>query len=381
MRRSPLVFAFAILFFSAVSFAGLWQDGMKKLEGVVTELLPIAISDQDFRSKKNEKKILRSLDELVSLSHKISGKKIKKNLPDQDPSLQFVSTLLLENVKRAKREFTRKNYRYSQHLVKNVTQYCIACHTRSTSGPRFDFKKLDQKVKKMGRFERAELFAASRQFDRALDAYEAVLSDRKFLKESRLDWEHAVYHSLAISVRVKNDPNRSLAIAERVIATPQAALFLKQDALKWKESIRTWKKELKRRPGTSAGLLAEARLLLSRGLKFQEYPMDRAANIYLLRTTAVAHRLMEKKGVTPSQMSEAFLIAGMAYEVLGQTTLWPLYEYYYEACIRRDPKGKSASLCFEKYQQSIHVGYSGSGGTSIPQGVQNHLNELQKLIE
>ena len=52
---------------------------------------------------------------------------------------------------------------------------------------------------------------------------------------------------------------------------------------------------------------------------------------------------------------------------------------YYEACIRNAPHTEVSGKCYKKYEANVNFGYTGSGGTSIPEDLQTLLKELKKL--
>jgi len=57
----------------------------------------------------------------------------------------------------------------------------------------------------------------------------------------------------------------------------------------------------------------------------------------------------------------------------------PWHEVYYETCVRQKPHTSLAKSCYAAYESSIHFGYSGSGGFTLPEDVQASLNELKAL--
>ena len=61
--------------------------------------------------------------------------------------------------------------------------------------------------------------------------------------------------------------------------------------------------------------------------------------------------------------SEAMLIAGNAYRLLGEPLVTLLPEMYFEACVRNSPHTSLARQCFERFEESVYFGYSGGGGT------------------
>ena len=224
----------------------------------------------------------------------------------------------------------------------------------------------------------SHFFAATRQYDRALDLYRKIVLDPRISDTSPIEWEAAVRHALAITVRAKKDPSLSMDIVDRVISAPSVPDYLRQDAIRWKASIQEWKDEGSRKSTTEQGLYAEATRLMDQAAKVQRYTYDRSADIVYLRASSVIHDLMN---LAPEgeYRQKAFLLAGVCYEVLGPLNLGELSEIYFEGCIRTEPHTPVAKTCFERFERATYMGYSGSGGTYIPDDVLTRLRELRTL--
>jgi len=71
---------------------------------------------------------------------------------------------------------------------------------------------------------------------------------------------------------------------------------------------------------------------------------------------------------------------GQAYDVLPDLGAWNILpDIYYEACIRERPRSALARQCFKNYERNIVIGFSGSGGTYIPNSERKKLRALKKL--
>jgi len=129
---------------------------------------------------------------------------------------------------------------------------------------------------------------------------------------------------------------------------------------------------------TEAEMYAEAQRLLTAATKLQKYPLDHSADILFLRISLISHAILGKypKG---AHASEAFFFAGQAYDLLDDHLVSPLPEMYYEACIRNAPHTDVSNQCYKKYEANVNFGYTGSGGTSIPEDLKTLLNELKGL--
>ncbi len=266
---------------------------------------------------------------------------------------------------------------YARNVLKAIPNFCIACHTRSTG---LDLSSIEQEVPKaLTPFERAQFFDATRQFDSALDEFFKILSNPP-PNGRQLEWERAARYGIATAVRVKRDPERALALVNRVLSSPAAPVFLREDALHWKTSLEEWTNEQTEKPTTADSMFSEGKKLVGQARNLQEYPADRSADILYLRASSALHDFMSRFPDDP-RVGEVLLMIGMCYESLEDRQVWSMHDLYYEACVRKVPHSTVAHACYVRYQQSVYFGFTGSGGTFLPPEVQRHLDELKKLAE
>ncbi len=357
---------------------------MQELRSVFSELLPDLFSDEQYNSPENFKRIETNVKKLADLAHAMPGASSSKQenatTPDEDPSVVLISGLFKEQVLRAYEDLRSGRRPYARKVLKTVTNFCIVCHTRSSS--EVDISAIEEDVPKSLRspLERAEFFDATRQFDRALAEFDKILGDPSAAKERPLEWERALHYGIATAIRVKRDPNRALALVNRVITSPTSPVFLKEEALRWQGSLLEWIAEGSPKPMTADGLFAEAKDLMERARKMQEYPADRGADILYLRASAALHDFLSHYPGNANS-GEALLLLGDCYETLRDMELWSLHDLYYEACVRQFPHTHIGLACYRRYEQSTFLGFTGSAGTSLPTDVQKHLNELRRLAE
>ena len=360
---------------ASVGTSSSWQAKMKALSQTMQELLP------ELTAKKPDiGKIKREAKNLSVLAHSIhqSTSKNQASLPDRDPSVDIFSSMFEKETKRALESIEGGHVEYSRQVLRGVTGYCIACHTRNAQGPRFLRGGLTKRAASMEPIERAELFAATRQFDAALDEYKKLISDGNYAKDHPMDWERGLREAVAISVRVKKDPALSMEFINRVKGLPNVPEFVSQYVSIWKISTREWRNEPAPVAITDEGLNLLAAKLLSDARALQKYPVDHSGDILYLRASAVAHDLLSRAPNGPLA-SRALLMEGMAYEVLNNPLVWPVHEMYYEACVRKSPHTEIAQECYDRFESSVFFGYSGSGGTFIPPDIESTLEELKGL--
>lgn len=353
-----------------------WNVRMQQLSGTLSKLLPYMTSDSRYEDPKNRRLIESELKKFSGYAHTLKMPADPSKV--SDPTIKLVGGLFEEDAERAYQEYKRGNFRYSRTLLRTLSSYCVACHTRTDSGAQFPPVNLVPNEKTLSRYERGELYAATRQFGQALEEFDRALSDADFARTRHLEWEKAVQNSLAITVRVLKDPDRAMKVVDRVIQSPNVPMFMKDDALIWKASIEKWKKEAFRKIETEEGAFSEARRLMAEAGSLQKYPADRSADVVYLRASSVLHEMLER-WPQGTKRNEALFLAGAAYEVMREAGLWSLHELYFEACIRGAPHSELARGCYARYEQAIYAGYSGSGGVSIPSDVRRKLKTLKEL--
>ncbi len=371
----PLLIA-SVLFLNTVQAAETkpWSEKMKGLYSALTELLLDVSSEERFKSKANEKRIEQNAKKLADLAHDIS----QTDAPDPDPSIPMISSLFDDDAKRAYNAFKTGHKTYSRTILRTVSGYCIACHTRNQSGPKFDELPTTPAFKKLSKLEKANFYSATRQFDRALGEYQSLVENGKFAQEKAFEWENSIRNALAISVRVRKNPDETLKVIDKALQVKNAPEFILENARAWKKSALEWKNEGARKPMTDEGYSAEAIRLITAARASQKFPADHHGDIYYLRATEVLH---DQLRLFPESRSygEAMLMLGMAYEAMGDLNMWSLHEMYFESCIRKVPHTEAAAGCYKHYEKAIYLGYTGSSGTNLPKEELQKLSELKAL--
>jgi hypothetical protein len=353
-----------------------WSRTMQDLNKTLSELMTDVSSDQRFAAPANQARIERNAKKLASLAHSLKGK--AAGSPDPDPTISMVGELFSEEADRAYKSFKWGHKPYARDLIRGMSSYCIACHTRNGSGPSFGNLPMNPAVANLKASERGEFFAATRQFDRALSELDSVIGSADAAKNRPIEWINSVRHSLAIAVRVKQDPELALKVVDRAIATRGVPFFFRKDAEAWRRSLLEWQKEPKRMALEEAGYHAEAVRLLMQAHELQKYPTDRSADVLYLRASAAVHDLLQK-APNGEHAPEGYLMAGLCYDVLRPYRLSELHEMYYESCIRKAPHTPLAEGCYDRLEQSVYEGFTGSGGTDIPADAQKRLDRLNDL--
>jgi hypothetical protein len=255
----------------------------------------------------------------------------------------------------------------------------MACHTHTQTSLQFrDASDLVMKAH-LTPLQRAEYFAATRQFDRALMYYDQVISQATVDEAAIRDMNRVVRSYLNVAVRVKQDPKTAFAFLTKVQGIPVVAEFYRRELAQWKKDLGAWMAERKPVAGRDGpALLAEGRRMVAQARRSQLYPADHSGDIGYLRATNALHEALEK-GVDSPARAEAFSLLGASYEALSEPLLWDLGSLYFEACIRERPHTAQSTDCFKRLSNTIYLGYSGSSGVNVPEDQLKRLASLREM--
>ncbi len=355
-----------------------WPQKMRALESAYQTLLIDVSSDERFNAPQNSKRIEKQTDEFARLARDLEPKGAP--LPDSDPTIPIIAGQFAREAEEAARSLKLGHRPYAREVLKSMVNYCMACHTRSGSGPSFASGPSIGLLDKLSALDRGNFYTVTRRFDQALNEYDKAISDAKSSEHRPFEWEKAVRGALAIAVRVKQDPDRALSIVERVLSMPSSTVYLKDYATQWKKSLQEWKREESVKAQTAQGHHAQAVKLIAAAKTQQEYPADRSADMLYLRASAAVHSSMS---MNPDDelMADNLYLAGLTYEVLNDLNLWDQHHFYYQACIVKRPHSERALQCYKHYEKSVYLGYTGSSGTHVPERVRARLKELEQAAK
>jgi hypothetical protein len=333
-----------------------WAGSMQGLKQSLQSLLPTLFDTQEFYRKESEGEILRQLSELSSQSKNVSH---NPSLPGRDPTVRFLATDLEADLELVRSAFAEGKKEFARFQLMKVTQYCVECHTRTQQGPELK-GSAGPFFNSMSSLNQVEYLIAFRDFDRAIEVSQQAL--RSATPQLKLLWQldRVAKLGLQVSIQYKNSYKDAQKIIETVQGNSALPLFLRSKAKAWSVSL----KKLQTQVPDKDELVA-ARNLLS----------DDSGEIERMRALSLLLRTLSRQPGN-DVLAEALYLTGRAYEELNESSI-SLHENYYESCIRERPRSKWSKLCFEKLEQSIAMGYTGSSGTHLPLDVHVRLEKLR----
>lgn len=339
-----------------------WNGSMQNLKKSLVILEPYLFDKKKFNDPKNKKFLSKEIHNLAEES-----KNVKHNptILSKDPTARFVAANFSDELGRADENFSTDWTEFARTQLVTVTSYCIECHTRLKEGPEFNYQNSSESyIKNLPIKDQIELMIAFRQFEPAFQLVLKTLKEISPTSKIQSDEDQVARLGLLIAVQLNQNKAKAQQLISTIANNSNLPFYLKQNNNLWKESLSSWD------PNKNLVTLPEIRKLI----KNRKSEIDDMRAINSLLKVLI-------DDLNPDELGEALLLTGESYEALNKVSLMSLHETYYESCVRRVPKTKWGKACFDKLNESIAFGYTGSAGTHIPLEIQKRLQDLKKAAE
>lgn|GEM_PF-6530736 len=354
-----------------------WSQRMRNMKASLEKVVGGLIGYQGAAAEDASRAKERALEQQIALeSAKLSrsahGMAGQQNL---DPALKVLAQNLERDLEHGATMWKQGHRAYARNVLLQSTALCMACHTRH-AGPSAPASL--EPVKNADPLVKATYFAAVRDFDQALDAVRKGISDPALRLSRSTEWERFVRQGLQISVRYKQSPEEGIKLLDQVLAIQDLPVLFKEDVESWKRQLKKWEQEAPRVARTEQGQWAEALRLSDELEKARKFPADRGGEIEALRLSAVLHGFLEQFPGS-SHLADALYFQGVAYEALRPAALWNVSESFWSACIRQAPHSAIARRCYRSLEDSVLLGWTGTGGLLLPDAVRARLKDYSEL--
>lgn len=348
------------------------QSTMRLGFSAITRLQPYVVSPPAFRDPAHLAELKANLDVLARVEHTVADER-------RGPGAQAIARLFDQQVGRARFEVNSGQFEAARFRLSGLTALCLGCHQRQPADLDFtDASRVVDRLKLMP-LERAEYLAATRQFDRAIEAWQAALAKAPENDVEAMDQARALRSALAVAVRNKDDPAAALALLKEVAGRLQLPQFVSQAIVRWAADVRRWQREKVGAQGLEpADALAHARRLLAESGALDSVAIDDRRYIAHLRAAGYLEQALARGGAA-AWRSEALYLLGIATAAIAETPLWELDGLYLEACVREAPHTAQAKKCAQRLADRIKLAYATPKGLDIPGDVGARLGELRAL--
>ncbi len=345
------------------------KTAMHEAFDALVRLQEVAAKPALLRDPKEAASISADLGKLRALTHVFPA-----NAQAQEPATAALSSLLGRYAAETQRRFDAHQPESVGPRVRTLMSLCFTCHTRERAG---DFADASQRIDGLGLtgLERATALASTRQFDPALVEYAKVLDApvTDFVAYSR-----ALQDSMTILVRVKDDAVATQALLDRVAARKDLPKYFLTNLPAWKKDVADWRAEkfdvTRAKP---EALFSKAQALVTKA-NGGAFFADQRKDVLWLRASAYLNLALAKNPKLKTR-GEALFLLGSCAGGLSSPLWWDLDELFYEACVRENPKTPLARRCFERLSERVTLGFTGSGGTFIPDDELERLDVLRAL--
>jgi tetratricopeptide (TPR) repeat protein len=367
----------ALAFLASAPDAGVsTRAAMRDAFVALTELLPLTSSRAALEDPKNAKTIAGALDTLASLRHAFP-----ENPKAQEPATAALSTLFARYASDTRRRFDSGEYDSVGLRARTLASLCFTCHSRERSPADFADAQRRLDALALAPLERAQVLAATRQFDAALTAYRAILDAQPENERALLEYARALQDTMAILVRVKDDARGTAALLEGLAKRSDLPPFLRVTLGAWRADVAAWEKErFDALKATPDALYRRAQELVQKADGGRTFLADERRDVAYLRASGYLNLALGKNPKLKTR-GEALYLLGVCAGALKSPLSWDVDLLYFEACVRENPKSKLARRCFQQLSDRVYLGYTGSSGTHIPEDELKRVTELQALAE
>lgn len=347
------------------------RDRMAQIFESIRFLLPVSVSDEQFRNPRNKPEIRAALQSLATNSLALAD-----HASETDAGMTFLSHALARHAVDTLELYDESRFEDAAFFLHQVTEYCIACHTKlpSTADAPIASHFLNKKdLSSLPLEERATLQVATRQFDDALASFEALFAS-ELVHPAVLIGPLTDY--LTVSIRVKGDFSRPIATLEQFVQRGDLWRHLRSDIESWISSLRRFE--------ALDGLQIEleaARRLIDEAKQLISFPADRRALINYIAASSILLRYIESHSRPDVDLSEAYYLLGLTESRFEHDYWFSQADVYLETAIRLAPQSAFAERAYVLLEEKIILDYTGSSGVYLPEDVEVWLEELRRLIE
>jgi hypothetical protein len=351
---------------------------MHQVFDALATLLPASLDAERFGDPGQRDALQIAFERLVSAAEALAD-----HGEGRDEAFRLLSRSLAEDADEAADRFARGRPQEAAFRVQQLSQRCVACHSRLPSARQFPMaEKLvgRAEVRELPPEDRARLLVATRRFGDALTAWEAMFTDPA-APPMALDLGGVVVDYLSVAIRVEGDLGRAERALRALAARADTPRYLRRRLDGWAASLR----EL-RAPAAPAARLERAAALASRSQSLAEFPLAQDGLVLDLYASALLHQEVEARRAAHAagddpELGRAFWLLAALEDRTVHSYWFPQTEVYMEAALRAAPRDPVAARAYERIEEALLVDYGAMRAEDLPEEARNRLAELARLIE
>jgi hypothetical protein len=333
--------------------------------------LPLSVDRAAFRDSRNHAKITNALDNLAR-----NATVLEQHAQSQDAQLHFLARSVSRDANEVQQAFAFGRYDRAALVLRQIVENCVVCHTRLPASEDSSVTDgfVDRGVMESLPLEpRATLLTATRQFDEALVTLEALLADPlthpAILLRPLTDY-------LVISIRVKGDFERPVAVLEKFAQREDLWPSLRADVEQWAHSLPRLRDRAE-----SASRVADARALIEKDGGGAEQTEDQSGLLRLIVASSILERIIATHGTRDAELGEAYYQLGMLEARIGRNYWLTRSAFLLDESIRIAPDQPFAREALAVLERELYAAYEGSDIEKLPAQDRARLAELRALTQ
>jgi hypothetical protein len=329
-----------------------------------------------FSSPEERPRIQKALDQLARYADQVEA-----HTRRTDGQVQFLARSIARDAQDVQRAYRNGQDARAAFLLQQITENCVACHTRLPSkDTHLEDAFVDRgRMDGLAPYSRAGLLMAVRRFDDALEVLEGMLVDPDehpaLLIAPLTDY-------LVLSLRVKDDYERPIPTLRKLQNHSHIWEQLRLDIEGWIQALPSLR-ERTRGPAR----VDVARELVAEGRERNRMGDEQSGLVHFVAASAVLERVLDEHpgaetgSPAAAELGEAYYLLGLVEARIGRNYWVSEAPFLLERAIRMAPREPYALEAFRRLEHEVLMQYEGSDEEDIDPEEQRRLGELRILVE
>ncbi len=346
---------------------------MRGIFQALTTVLPLSLDDETYQNDANRQRIRDALQSLASHANQLTqhGRKAPA-------SFDFLRRSFHRDAQKTSELYESEHFEASRFVLHHLTDNCFLCHSRLPSSRSFTLGKRFLKevpMTWMDSHERVRLAVAVRQFDTALEGYEALFRSPDH-PAAQMDLMALFEDYMRIVIRVRRDFPRAIETLETFRQRPDVPRYLDAHLSAWLDALKALQTV------TSQGNpLTHARTLIQQGQQRNRFLADRQGLVHFTLASGLLHRHVDSGSLSKPELAEAYYLLGVAESYIPRTSWISETELFLEMAVRLAPASQYGNQAFAFLEEYLIMGFTGSSGLHLPSDIQKRLDDLRALVD
>jgi hypothetical protein len=367
---------------------------MNEVFNSFVKLIPYMNNEMKFQDPNSSGIIISNL---TNISNAFKNSEHIKTF--QTPGFQPSYDVVKDHLQHTIEAFNTNNKLFARTRLKATASLCISCHTQLSGGKRGFITS----VNAVGRgsfdndFEYAEFLYITRNFNKSVRYYDRAIAKRVETNEELkkinkktggVDSEGYLDKSIGQSLKrilttytkVSFRPDKAISLLSKYENDPKISKMLRDDVKEWLKQLKVWKdSKMVYSLNKESDLRAFINKYLSPLGEENQTVEDGSQDVTMLVASGFLTKFLGQRPKS-DLVPEILYWLSIADRNLDFNFFFSLSDVYLKECITRYPKSSFAPKCYKEYEQNVIFGYSGSGGTNVPEEEKKELKRLKEYL-